>query len=132
MKLELVDIMGLRYRAGGTDRASGVCCLWTVHTVAARIFPDFDPAELPLRDEDIVEAVRRMGEGLARWRPIATNWTAADRLGDVIAGEEEGHGYCAIVIDAVGRIACSANEKRGVFCGPVRALRGVSAVYRRG
>lgn len=131
MSVEVVDIIRLPYRAGGTDRVSGVCCLWTVHTCAARIFPDFDAAELPITDEQIGEAVQRIGKGLARWKRIGSVWTVANRLGDVLAGEHEGRAFCAIVIDAVGRIVCSANQDRGVFTAPARAIQGVSAVYRR-
>lgn len=131
MTVELTDIIGLPYRAGGTSRATGVCCLWTVRTCAERIFADFDPSELPLTDDEVSLALARDGAGLARWRVVGTSWVAASKLGDILRGDKDGESFCAIVVGAASRTVCTANAERGVFRCAARALQGVTTVYRR-
>jgi len=130
--LDLVDLIGLRYASGGTDRRTGVDCLWIVREVAMRIFPDFDPLEIPISEPEARAALDRWRDGDARWHVAGRRWFEADRPGLVLWGTtENGHPWCAITIDERGRFAVSANEERGVFRAPVRSLEGLEAIYRR-
>lgn len=129
--VELVDLIGLRYASGGTDRRTGVDCLWIVREVAGRLFEDLDPCEIPISEDEAQAALERWRDGSTRWRVAGRRWFEATKLGDVLVGSQEGHPWCAIVIDERGRFAVSANAKRGVFRAPIRSLEGLEVIYRR-
>lgn len=129
--VELVDLIGLRYAPGGTDRRTGVDCLWVVREVAGRIFEDLDPLELPLSEPEARAALDRWRDGQARWHIAGRRWFEGTKLGDVLIGTQDGHPWCAIVVDERGRFAASANAERGVFRAPIRSLEGLEAIYRR-
>ena len=103
--IHVADLVGFPYRAGGTDPAQGVDCLWVARQAALRVFPDMPHEHFPI---DRIEAEAARGEEC--WRKVG----CAGKLGDILLGNSP-EPWVAILVDAAGRYCLTANRKRGTY-----------------
>jgi hypothetical protein len=130
-----LDLVGLPYKALGTDPKTGVDCLWTVREGLRRIFPGFSGSELPSTRAEIDAALA--GDGIAnRWKLVGISSFDARKVGDILQTEAklpsgEVETGIALLVDPVGRIALGALRGPGVILRPVAKIGRVVAVWRR-
>lgn len=128
----VLDLIGLRYRANGTDPRSGVSCLWTARQALARIFADFAPEELPLTPAEEAARLAQARKGLENWNRVGDNAFAATEIGDLLVGEHDnGVLSVAVLVSKARREAITADHEHGVKVVPLRRLMRVRDVFRR-
>lgn len=126
------DLIGLRYRFGGTSPRDGVDCAWTARQALARIFPDLRPEEFPITHEEQAARLALARKGVESWVRVGDNIFAATREGDLIVGERHNGGlFAAVLVNPENREAITATHEFGVHLAPLRRLVGVRDVFRR-
>lgn len=121
--VSMLDLVGLRYKAGGTVPVDGVDCLWASRRALDRIFPDITEVEFPL---DKAAAVSLSQDSGAYWEPVQR----ATKLGDVLFGDSP-EPWVAVLVDPVGRITFTANRSRGTCLIYLGNLATPHTVLRR-
>lgn len=126
------DLIGLRYRFGGTDPRDGVDCLWTARRALERIFPDFRPEELPVLPEEQAARLAQARQGFDSWIRVGESIFAAERVGDLLLGDRHHGGlFVAVLVSPDRREVITATPETGVQFLPLRRLSGVRDVFRR-
>jgi hypothetical protein len=129
---DFTDLIGLRYRFGGTDPRDGVDCLWTARRALERIFPDFRAEELPVTQSEQAARLALARQGIESWTRVGENVFGATRVGDLLVGERGNGGlFVAVLVDVEKRDAITATPENGVLVMPLRRLLGVRDVLRR-
>lgn len=129
------DLLGKPYLYGGLEPAKGLDCLSTARIQLARIFPDFDPCELPCTEEEI-EAVLSGSVDRPRWRLVGESIFQARLLGDLVhtrAVRDKRQGVL-LLVNPPTRSFLSARPERGVCTIPERLIASIDVVlgvYRR-
>jgi hypothetical protein len=123
VRIELDDVLRLRYAAGGVNPELGVDCLWAVRTALERLYKGFRPEELPLDREAALALTRGDSQ---HWRVVIQ----ADRIGDVLFGERP-EPWVAVLADLDGLLAFTALPRLGTCMISIRRLGDVQAILRR-
>lgn len=131
-RMEFEDLIGLRYRFGGRDPRTGIDCLWISGQVLRRIFPNLDPSELPADGTEAEALMERADRGAHIWRLVPKGMSLL--RGDLLYGlrGSEHAAYCGVIVDPCGPLLMTAMPEHGSIRIPLRRLRGLQAVYRRG
>jgi hypothetical protein len=106
-------------------------CIGYAHLALRRLFPDFDPAEIPSTPE--AAQAWLANPPLSRWREIGRSIFSATREGDVVYGEDDSEvgAYVAVLVDVEGGGFITSDAKRGCEIRTRRKLIGVKSVQRR-
>ena len=145
MRIDIADLIAdcRVYRAGGTNPAIGIDCWWMVRTIAARIYPNMSPIELPSSDEEIAAAIERVSPG-PHWEEVVIGHDGASmytlRVGDILYGkrpmslsaESPTVPFVAIVVDDV-TFQCATAEQGVAACVRLasKLMPNVTSVFRR-
>ncbi len=129
-KLDVSDLVGGTYKAGGNDREIGIDCLAASRLVAQRIYPDLAPEELPL-DEAAFAAREAMDRGAHRWKLVGKSRASATRLGDIVVSKCGPEVGVSILVDEAGGQVLSAYPGEGIVVRSILSVHGVEGVYRR-
>lgn len=103
---DISDLLGIPYKANGTDPEDGVDCLWAAHAALLRIYPELKESEFPLNKAAAMQLLLNTEADTWSKVPFAKN------LGDVIFGESP-EPWVAVLVDPIGRYAFTANRARG-------------------
>lgn len=133
MRLDVSDILESckLYRAFGTDPATGTDCLYVARQVVRRRFPGMPDHELPITEDQILEAID-IGAPAGPWSKVGETSAAATKLGDLVFGKKpDGSPFVMAVVDEVGRQCLTSMPMIGACVRSTRHVAGIVAVYRR-
>lgn len=129
---DFTDLLGLPYRAYGTDPATGIDCAYVCRVALERIFPDFRSSEFPLTASEQAARLALARQGVESWIRVGDNTFAATALGDLVISERaNGALNVAVLVNVERREAITATHGYGVQILPMRRILGVRDVFRR-
>jgi hypothetical protein len=123
-RVDVTDLLGVDYRRGGQEPATGLDCFTAVKIAAGRV-PALEGACRGLGE------LEALGDVSGSWRLLGREACCATVLGDLVLTDSTGApAGVLMLVDAPARLFLTSTPTRGVHLVKGRVLRSVVGAYR--